>query len=938
MRPRTRSVWLVVAATVGIAALLWLLAGRELGTRTRNAPQRGGDPAPSSQSPVRALLSAAPAASAGEPAWDVGALVGRVVDAGGQPVANATIAIEHYVPGADSLPAGVDLTWEADWDLAQDFRRQHGAEIDARLAPVTSDQDGRFRWDALPVLGCLAIRIARDGFAPYELRGRCVFHGVTSDLGTLVLRPEAAIAGRVAPESGAPVAGARVRVQVANSRRQIDRTVVCADDGSFQCGSLIGGAACITVACADHVLWPPAVALTLGDGERREGLVLSMRRELPIAGMVRDPRRAPIAGARVRTRVAIDHDWISAPDVLSDDAGEFVVHGLAAPYRCSLSVSAPGYRPADLQVAAGTSGLVIELARQPAIEVITRDASTGAAVTPRELIVTRAGERAHGSASASDRAGWRERGPGRRLVPYGSAGTFTIEARASGYLAAESEPIAADGVADGGPIELKLLPAPRIEGVVRRASSGLPVPCARVELYQPLPPRTLASVRHQGVAVRDDRQLLKITRTDSLGEFCFALDGETCRPRFGDQPPSGNRSGARWSMRVIAPDLAPQLVEGVSPSAGRIVIELATGGSIAGTVTGLDGVPATGVVIVAALADGTCRSARSDADGRYAVGPLAAGRYRLSVGDPGLSEHTFFSCGLNVDVPEPDASLFGIAVEAARTTRCDLDLRRPLDGAAVAGCITVTPAREDLTISLLVDATSKDALARHDPASTQVGADGKYALFGVIAGHRTLVVTDRRGLPLASRDLDLVRGETTRADFTIELVPLRGTVADARNGRSLRAQVALSAGERPSVHAETTTTDADGAFTFADLGVGVRCGLEVWCEGYYPEQLKVAPGREAAELRIAMWPPGRLEVHVAAARERDALDLTLLQNGERVDAGWSRPSPDTFRFDAVRPGTYELVVVEAVGARERTARATVTIEWGQQTEVGVSLR
>ena len=147
-----------------------------------------------------------------------GALDGLVTDWNGRPLAGAAVRVGP--PGPSSRKGSQDL--DEDWGT---LRRAHEA--------------GRFHADGLSPGPCpLLVRCA--GFALF--RGEVEIPAGGSASFTAVLAPEAALAGHVHDERGAPVSGALVRVgQEAGQGNPFRAAARTAADGSFRVGALEPG-------------------------------------------------------------------------------------------------------------------------------------------------------------------------------------------------------------------------------------------------------------------------------------------------------------------------------------------------------------------------------------------------------------------------------------------------------------------------------------------------------------------------------------------------------------------------------------------------------------------------------------------------------------------------------------------------------------------------
>jgi RNA polymerase sigma-70 factor (ECF subfamily) len=205
-----------------------------------------------------------------------GAVRGRIVDASGTAMAAAYVALcanFMEVPGMQ----------DADW-------------VAARL-----DASGRFLASGLRCHGHYWILLRAPGYGTrtYPL-AHVLAEGEQLDVGDVVLHQAALIEGTVADEHGEPIAGIEVSVHGQNqdyrawlaAAAEIDEvSQFCSRDtktdgnGRFRFAGLAGGS--YTVRASSERREPGAeVAVTLADGELREGIPLVVETGLALAGVL----------------------------------------------------------------------------------------------------------------------------------------------------------------------------------------------------------------------------------------------------------------------------------------------------------------------------------------------------------------------------------------------------------------------------------------------------------------------------------------------------------------------------------------------------------------------------------------------------------------------------------------------------------------------------
>ncbi len=215
-----RSLVLLLLVPVFVAGVWWLV--RDPGSDAGPLPGSGGaDRAdrgagammsapgePGEEAPAEAPEAGADAAAARQPARvaavdaDAPAVIGRVVDADGTPIAGARIVCR-------SRRAAIDFAELADINDPQELaERMRAGQMPA--AEEETGADGAFRIPVPPGTGELGMSIEARGYLLLQRRTvRPADDDI--DLGALTLRRGAVIAGRVTDSAGRPIEEARVR-------------------------------------------------------------------------------------------------------------------------------------------------------------------------------------------------------------------------------------------------------------------------------------------------------------------------------------------------------------------------------------------------------------------------------------------------------------------------------------------------------------------------------------------------------------------------------------------------------------------------------------------------------------------------------------------------------------------------------------------------------
>jgi RNA polymerase sigma-70 factor (ECF subfamily) len=310
---------------VAAAVVLLVAGGYVAATAARHAspavaPRTGADSAAASEPPRTRATAPAPetAAAPAPPAADGPRIRGRVVDAGGAPVAGATVVAVPSFTGLVSRPAG----------RATSARAGADGSFDVAVDDVTP-----------------SFRVAAD--APRH--APAVLDDVRpGDAVTLALGAGASLTGRVRDLANAPVAGARVRWTASlGTGAALVRSATSDADGSYRIDDLPPGRARFPVAdftASDFSVvaeaegfarlvvhppggdrFPPVLDLWMGHGATVTGVVVDGETGAPIAG-------ARVACAELGSRfaaggtdglVANARHWVADGETTSSADGTF---------------------------------------------------------------------------------------------------------------------------------------------------------------------------------------------------------------------------------------------------------------------------------------------------------------------------------------------------------------------------------------------------------------------------------------------------------------------------------------------------------------------------------------------------------------------------------------------------------------------------------------
>ncbi len=208
-----------------------------------------------------------------------------------------------------------------------------GATVEVRgllNQAADTDESGVALVERIPAGGYQVVARA-EGYAQSSTWTRIDGEGITEEL-LLVLKPGAAVAGRVVDPDGKPVEGAQVLYRGASdwaqqANPQFDAAITNAA-GEFRIAALPAGTFRFH---ARHEEWAPGLSeqVTLDGRTERTGIVVEMEPGAVLAGTVVDTKGAPVVGAAVRVAQGGRGMRFERPrQTLSDEAGHFEMKAL----------------------------------------------------------------------------------------------------------------------------------------------------------------------------------------------------------------------------------------------------------------------------------------------------------------------------------------------------------------------------------------------------------------------------------------------------------------------------------------------------------------------------------------------------------------------------------------------------------------------------------
>lgn len=745
---------------------------------------------------------------------------------------------------------------------------------------ATSDAQGNFRLERVPP-GAYDVTASRDGYAR-EVRRVTLVVGAAPPAVQFVLAPGSALRGRVQTGDGAPIAGVTVRAipggpEIALPWTVLPRmvTVTSGSDGSFVLPSLASGAWKLQ-ATLDGTMSVEDVPARVPSAEE---IVLVLEGDAEISGRTLSASGAAVPGAQV----FVSQQGRNGMTVSGAD-GAYTVRGLASGLRATLMASAAG-QPAfggPLQMAMGDASGVSSLDVVPGVNPF--DVKFGAAATLRGRIV--------------------ERG-----TDAGIAGV-RVRVRASdfgGMLAADEAFTAADG---------------------RFEVDGLAVGEHQISLEK-------SGWHAVGGAKSGFASMLSGLMEGSDDEDDAGAEDE-------DDPPSED-SGKGYDVVTTADGVVER------------TLEMERAGSLAGRVVGPDGAAVAGarVWVDAGMAgfDVAKLFEQMTGGGDAAAGAVtsaADGTFELPSPPGKLVRVKASSAGLVEGKSAPVKAASGARVEGVEVK---LDGGGSLTGRVVDG--DGAPVADAAISWNAPDAGNPFAmmLGGMAPASdrepVRSAADGTFRIDGVKPGKVTVTATRAGFLPWTQSRIEVVRGGAAPVEIALEKgAELWGVVVDAAGRPVARATVSWRSvtkeeddGDAVAVAiggADTTTSDAAGAFRFAGLAVGeyrltaaapgMLSGPPVIADPGAPDVvLTVVPELKISGVVLSgVRPVAGVRVTAISEAERDDEsdeDADVAWDGGEIDvdaltAGGpsARVKADgSFEIGKLRAGTYTLVATPVDG-------------------------
>jgi protocatechuate 3,4-dioxygenase beta subunit len=711
---------------------------------------------------------------------------GRVVNSAGEPIAGAEIRLTRAERGGAR------------------FMFQIGG-MNREKPDAASGADGSFRVAGLEP-GDYAVAVSRDGYAPKRVPSVTVAEKPPNDWPPIVLAAGVPIAGVLRSSKGDPVVGADVFAFADGTSRNSRSD----PEGRFRLEGFGG----------DRPLMISIRADGYANLQRRvtpspEEIVIVLKTSGTIRGRVEDAAtNRPVTdftasytesqggfGGGIRIVMGESEKSFQSAD------GSFELSDIP-PGKWNVRATAPGYRGADVsgvELAEGETkeGVVIALKKGGVISGSVLDPrrgtgvpnasvswseGSGASSMPPGMAVLARLDGGAATAATTDADG-RFRFEG---LP---AGKITVSAEHPDFLEV-SKQIELD---DEASVDLTLGLGGSIAGTVVAKDGRTAIPGAEVVL------------REQGSAFmgNDDS-----ARADASGNFLFE---HLKAGRYGVSAHS-NAGTTSWKDVVLAEN---QRRDGV-------LLEMAAGATVQGTVSGLPGGNVGGVGIFASTKDYQDSAVTGD-DGRFTLRDVPSGVLRLQASTAFPSMR---STSKSLDIPEGASE---VPVEIVFEGASRLYGRVTRGGNPVA--------------SAFVSATPESPSATGGRSSDQTDEDGRYSIEGLSDGNYVVQVS---GQGVSHRKAFAVSGDTN-GDIDVPMISISGVVTDSGSnepieGASVQAESGAEAGPYSIKRA---TTDSRGFYLIDNVDPG-NYQVSARKEGYQLKTQPVSVSGSAAEVNLSL--------------------------------------------------------------------------------------
>jgi protocatechuate 3,4-dioxygenase beta subunit len=563
---------------------------------------------------------------------------------------------------------------------------------------VTSDAQGRFRFDQLPAerrFPFVLVAQAPDfswGFAQIPTTGRGAVPATAAERTLaldVLLDGGTAVSGRAVWGDGRPAVGVSVVAELEQEMRGWGGTrrvgvslapifeewgggpeEVTGPDGEFTLRGLPPANWRLVARPFEHAPSDP-LELELLPGEAPPGPVLiEIATGLSIEGVIVDPSGNPVADAEIVGEITREGGrWPEQQlDTMSDAKGRFSIAGFD-PGTLVLRVNAAGFGNKRVEVGPveEASGQRIEMTRTGGLFGVALNAASGEPLTRFRVTAVQAEE--DGSSSPMNR--FRGRRPGPEIVSEDGSfelneikeGRWAVLVRAEGYITRVSEAtdVRAGDVSDVGRVELA--PGAVVTGRVEDGDGGEPIVGATVTV--------------QGIDGSGSGRFRFQRRGWGGGQAPTDTTGADGEFRLDGLPPGEFTVTASHHAYPMRAEHSERISVGDDPASELppLVLRMERGGTVAGRVLDSSGEGVAGAVVVAvepgARGRGSVVGGPIDADetGAFAIEALPAGEVlvrRADRMDGGVKARVIKGEVAEVTLQDQGARVFGGIFVAGR--------------------------------------------------------------------------------------------------------------------------------------------------------------------------------------------------------------------------------------------------------------------------------
>jgi protocatechuate 3,4-dioxygenase beta subunit len=736
----------------------------------------------------------------------------------------------------------------------------------------TSDADGKFRLEGFTAERPILVNVTAQGYAALQ-------RNVTPPAADIavVLKSAGTVRGRVEDADtkkpvtdftisrGGPRGGGGVQIMM--GRGGADQSFQ-SEDGTFELTEVPPGKWTVRGSAAGYRS-AEASGIEVGEGETKEGVVLSMKRGGGLAGRVIDPRGTPVANASVTWHPAESEGGPmgaamarmmgggAGGSTTSDADGRFQFDGLPDSH-VTVAAAHPDFLEASRDIDPSKESAVdLTLGTGASISgtVVGTDGRSGVPGAFVQLTEEGSGGGGFGGGGESTRTD----GAGNFLFEHLTAGRFKVIASGNTGKTTAKAVVVGDNQPLTG-VLVQMATGTLLHGSVSGLPSG-----------QLGGVRIMASAKdYNDSAVTDD----------GGGYSLHDVPSGAIRLQATTSFLSGRTTGKTVEVPDGGGDVQADIAfQGVSRLAGRV-----TRGDR----------PVSGV-FVNAFPDPPRQTAgrssgQTDDNGSYALEGLDDGNYQVSLAGQGVSYRRVIvvSGDTSGDIALPAISITGTVTESGSGD--------PLEGVTVQA----QTGQETQSMGMkqgVTDSSGHYFIDNVDPASYQLTAR-------------------KSGYQMKSQTVN-VAGENAQADLALDRGSGLGIRAnDGLTGLPLRGVSVIAYGGGGAVaYSGTVSLDSTGHGEITSLAPGAYA-LYVFSNGYSPRSFPSVQV-PAATLPVLLTPGGRVEVRPTVpvtGRIVDASGVLYLLGPYRLD-GRVNPAPPVTVWDNFTPGSYQLFVTGTDGEK-----------------------